>query len=190
MKYIFELNSDNNYKIEFKKSDLKYDTTVFEEYDKLYNKVKNESKKDKDIEYRDIRTRFFKENGKGLLFILNYYGFREYNTFVIDGISVLNKFNVEKLIINNNNNNNKSYNLKLRINDILFKKIINSKQSKRQLLHNKCIIIALYNLYNILEIGGNLYLQIYNYTSFITFEIIYLLLIFFEKIIFITGKNR
>jgi len=187
MKYIFELNSDNNYKIEFKKTDLKYDITVFEEYSKIHEKIREQSKKNKDIEYRDLRTRFFNYYGEGLKFILEHYGFKEYNIVIINKINKLNCISVEKLMLNDENK--KNFNLKVRINDRLFKKFLIISLSNRQLLHNKCIIVLLYNLYDILEIGGNLNLPIYNYSSFITIEIIYLLLIFFEKVIFITGNT-
>ena len=167
MKYIYVLENKNSiFNINFDEEHLSFNNKIFKEYNNHILVKQHTITTKKNIEYRNEKSNFFKEGREGYLFLLKIYGMEDNNKLYIN--------NTNKLFIGNS----------LKKSNI----ILDCKNNNEEEL-NKSIIIALYQFYNILEIGGNLMVSLNNFSSSITINIIYLLLNFFDKIIFINGLN-
>ena len=184
MKYIFVLKSDidTKYKIEYKKDEIDYDKKQFEEYNNLIEKIKIEELTHKNIYYKKYKSRIFKEEQLGRKFLFNIYGMEKHNILYIFNILSLNNIEFKE------NSKQKYENIVMRYGSKLYNnKIKIVTENERESILQKSIIITLYNLYDLLKIGGNLMFSSHNFNNSLTFDIIYLLSFFFEKIIFIGG---
>jgi len=184
MKYIFVLKSDidTKYEINYKKDEIKYDKNVFEEYNNLIKEIKIQESIYKNIYYKEHKTRIFKEDQIGRNFLFNIYGMKSRNTLYINDTLALNKNNIELNI-----HSTKYENIVIRYGSKTYDVVKNITENERESILQKTIIVTLYNLYDLLKIGGNLMFSSHNFNDSITIDIIYLLLNFFEKIIFIGG---
>jgi predicted O-methyltransferase YrrM len=107
-----------------------------------------------------------------------------YSIFYIKNINTINDFKI------NNNNNKKIKNFIVKFEQNYYESNIKFNSINNiELIEHKAIIIMLYNLFDIIEIGGNIQLHLSNYSSYKSINILYLLLNFFEKIIIIKGNN-
>lgn len=166
MKYIYVLENNNEVcDIKFNKENLTVNHDIFLKYNNHLTVKKQQIITKKNIEYRNEKSNFFKEGREGYLFLLKIYGMQ----------------NNSKLYINSTKTLNDISPLTKKTNFILTPKNNNENEI------NKSIIIALYNFYDILEIGGNVMISLHNFVINDTFNVIYLLSNFFEKIIIIQG---
>jgi predicted O-methyltransferase YrrM len=180
MKYIFILENNNiNLNIKYSNDKIDYDKKEFEEYNNLIEKLKINRNLKKNIEYKEKKTKLFKENQFGRNFLFNMFGFNEKTNLYINDIKNINDISINGI-------DKKHKNIIIRYGENLYKnKIAKINEYDREIILQKSLIITLYNLFNLLELGGNIMFSIHNFGNDNTFNVIYLLLNFFEKIIFI-----
>ena len=198
MKYIYTLiNNNNKFNIDYKKSDIKYNNDIYIKYNDNYLLISQKSNEHDEIKYKKIKSLFITE--KGEYFFLKKYNMENYHYFEVLGIKDLTSFKIHDIsniyhlehLLNNmiNNKLKKLQNLRLIISNDLYSKVIGHENKTREYLRNNTLLIFIYNLYNFLEIGGNVYINTFDYIYSETIEILYILFSFFEKIIIIEGHN-
>ena len=180
--YLFETN-DYHSEIIYKNKIMNYDNKIFMEYNNINLETKQLGEVNKDLKYLNKKSRFISFDSIGYNYILENYGFTNNTMLYITDINKLTNIKID-------NNNNKVKNIILKFEPFFYKsKIKLNSLNNVELIEQKSFIIMLYNLFDILEIGGNINFNISNYYNYKTFDILYLILNFFEKIIVIKGKN-
>ena len=146
MKYIFILENNNiNLNIKYSNDKIDYDKKEFEEYNNLIEKLKINRNLKKNIEYKEKKTKLFKENQFGRNFLFNMFGFNEKTNLYINDIKNINDISINGI-------DKKHKNIIIRYGENLYKnKIAKINEYDREIILQKSLIITLYNLFNLLE---------------------------------------
>jgi predicted O-methyltransferase YrrM len=187
MKYIYVLvNNDYKYDIKLDNNNSNnnnYNNTNFLEYNDIIKELKIKKNSNKNILYKEQKTNIFKDNtddnfGRKIFFKM--FGIDTYNYLYINNVLNLNDIKI--------NSKNKVKNIILRYGDILYNNLIkNATENEKEIILQKSLVISIYNLFDLLELGGNFIFSIHNFSNKNSINIIYLLSNFFEKIVFIGG---
>lgn len=193
MKYFFELNSNNDiYNIEFKKNIIKYDNSIFKKMSDVYKNFKDETLKVPDKKYLLENMLFIYK--KGLNILLKNFGMDNItNIYIINTNSLDNSYTIE----NDSLNKFKKYkNLKIAYDESFYAKYFGKHSNNKYIsgldkeyIDQKVILITLYTIYDKLEIGGNMYFFNHTYYNYNTFNLIFLIQYFFDKIYVVNGSR-